>query len=206
MILQDGDVHTSALASDTDITDSDNAAVLSATELPTSFEALPQLSSIDSTTTELGTMTGGLTMAHMQDTDLLSSIYSDPLKFPAFLPGLEIFDNLSFDSLSPNSLRAFQPRQVLNPQISLNRRFVICTLRSYPGMMLSRIHPPPFIHPKCLFTTGKHNEVEQYVPGSLATCSGIVSMFSVKNKENSVFIWRAVRMEQERIAAEASYF
>lgn len=99
--------------------------------------------------------------------------------------------------------RSFRPRQVRYRQLSLNRKFVICTLSAYPHMLLPGKGMPPFIHPRCLIQgSDPDGHVAQALPGPLATCAGIVALWSVKNRTNSVFVWRAIRAEQERLLEE----
>lgn len=90
--------------------------------------------------------------------------------------------------------RAFKPRTVKCRQLSLNKRFVMCTLQSYPQMLLRDQKSPPFLHPR-----------QEELPGPLATCSGIVALWSVKNKNNSAFIWRSIQTEQVRLSEEVCF-
>ena len=104
----------------------------------------------------------------------------------------------------PRAPRAFTLKRVRYRQLSLNRKFVICTLSAYPHMMLPDKAMPPFIHPRCLaHGSSQDGRVVQALPGPLATCAGIIALWSVKNKTNNVFIWRAIRAEQERLLEEA---
>jgi hypothetical protein len=100
--------------------------------------------------------------------------------------------------------RAFWPKTVRYRKLSLNIKYVICTLSAYPHMMLPDKGMPPFIHPKCL--ARDFDQVERVtrtsLPGPLATCAGIIALWSAKNENNSFFIWRAIRAEQERISEE----
>jgi hypothetical protein len=102
--------------------------------------------------------------------------------------------------------RAFMPKKMRHRQLSLSRRFIICTLAAYPYMMLPDKGLPPFIHSQSLtkeFDQEKR-KIQTSYPGPLAACAGIIAMWSVKNKNNSVFIWRAIKAEQERILTDVS--
>lgn len=87
--------------------------------------------------------------------------------------------------------RAFKPRTVRCRKLSLNKKFVMCTLQSYPQMLHPGQGPHPFLHPG-----------QKDLPGPLATCSGIVALWSVKNKNNSAFIWKSIHTEQVRLSEE----
>jgi len=113
-----------------------------------------------------------------------------------------------FQTLVPQPIfrapRAFKPRTLAYRQLSLIRKFVICTLGSYPQMLLPGKDLPPFLHPQCLsreFDRNKSGSQASFL-GPLATCSGIVAMWSVKNKNNSAFIWHSIHTEQEKISKE----
>jgi hypothetical protein len=107
-------------------------------------------------------------------------------------------------AVSFRSPRAFEPKRVRHQQLFLNRKYVVVTLSSYPLMMLPGKGMPPFIHPRCnIEESSQHERVTQTsLPRPLATCSGSVAMWSVKNKDNSALIWRAIRTEQERMSEE----
>ncbi|KAH6683376.1 hypothetical protein B0J14DRAFT_575845 [Halenospora varia] len=104
--------------------------------------------------------------------------------------------------------RAFRPRTVKYRQLSLNRKYVICTLSAYPQMLLPGKGPPPFLHPQCLVKESDRDDRGAQTPllGPLAICSGIVAMWSVKNKNNSAFIWRSIQTEQERLSEECHIY
>ena len=74
-------------------------------------------------------------------------------------------------------------------------------------MMLPGQGLPPFIHPYYGYgvdTSG--NEIAAHKSGQapIANCAAIVKLYSAKNKDNIVFIWRTIRAEQERLLAEVS--
>jgi hypothetical protein len=118
---------------------------------------------------------------------------------------LEVLNPLGIEPVL-RAPRAFWPKRVRYQQLSLNRKYVICTLSTYPHIMLPGKGMPPFIHPQCpVKRFGQDGRVAQTsLPGPLATCAGIIAMWSVKNKNNSVFIWRAIRTEQERLSEEVN--
>lgn len=97
--------------------------------------------------------------------------------------------------------RLFLPKETSHRDLSLNRKYVLVNLRNYPGMMLSASRDclPPFVHsgyPSQAFSDNSS------LPGPLARCAGIVAMWSVKTKYNSMHIWKAIRSEQERLLHE----
>ncbi|RAO65960.1 uncharacterized protein BHQ10_001972 [Talaromyces amestolkiae] len=108
----------------------------------------------------------------------------------------------SLTTLFPRPLRLFIPQCFAGSKSPLTQRYLLCTLRSYPVMML-RGQNPPFIHPRTIF-----DEPEDFGPrrkmkaGPLAVCNELLQMFTMKNRDNVVQIWRAIRMEQERLLSE----
>lgn len=108
----------------------------------------------------------------------------------------------SLTTLFPRPLRLFIPQRFACSKSPLTQRYLLCTLRSYPVMML-RGQNPPFIHPRTLF-----EDPEDFDPGRkmkagpLAVCNELLQMFTLKNRDNVVQIWRAIRMEQERLFSE----
>lgn len=140
----------------------------------------------------------------IQDTRL-----SQRLMDAAPSPSMEISSNgavdaLLFDQPVPKARKSFAPRKVKGHQFSLNRQYVLCTLRSYPSMLLhGKKGLPPFIHPQCMVDISRDHRADQKsLPQPLANCAAIVQMWPVKNKNNVVFIWKSIRMEQERLSAE----
>ncbi|KAF7959519.1 hypothetical protein EAE96_001135 [Botrytis aclada] len=96
----------------------------------------------------------------------------------------------------PNAPKAFALRKLSNKQFSLNRSYILCTLPTYPLMLLPSNDEglPPFIHP--YFTDRKA------LPAPLATCAVLIQWISVKNENNVLFIWGCIRMEIDRICAQ----
>lgn len=101
-----------------------------------------------------------------------------------------------YDQPAPNTRKAFALRKPSNNQFSLNRSYIMCTLPTYPSMLLPSNDDglPPFIHP--------HFNSRKGLPGPLATCVTIIQWISVKNKDNVLFIWGCIRMEIDRICAQ----
>lgn len=102
-----------------------------------------------------------------------------------------------YSSPAHKALRAFMPRKSPKSQFSLNRNYILCTLPTYPSMILPGNGEtlPPFIHPQ--FNTYKA------LPGPLATCAVIMRWMSKRNEENVLSIWLCIRMEVNRIYAQA---
>ncbi|TGO87363.1 hypothetical protein BPOR_0231g00060 [Botrytis porri] len=96
----------------------------------------------------------------------------------------------------PNAPKAFVVRKLSNNQFSLNRSYILCTLPTYPSMLLPEGDDelPPFIHPN--FNNRKA------LPAPLATCAVLAQWISVKNEDNVLFIWGCIRMEIDRICAQ----
>lgn len=140
------------------------------------------------------------TNEHHRDLPLLSNLQSSQI---ISILNDKVAEPTLFDMLLPKSDRSFQPRKTRNDRLSLNRNYVACTLRSYPYMLLPDKALPSFIHPQCLLDITTDNGVSyKGLPGSLAVCGGIVQIYSHKTPSNTIFLWKAVKMEQERIAAQ----
>lgn len=108
----------------------------------------------------------------------------------------------SLTTLFPRPLRLFVPECFAKSRNPLVQRYLLCALRSYPVMML-RGQNPPFIHPHTLFDNpGEYQSRQTFKAGPLAVCNELLQMFTMKNQDNVVQIWRAIRMEQERLLSE----
>jgi hypothetical protein len=108
----------------------------------------------------------------------------------------------SLTTLFPRPMRLFVPEFFGHNKSPLTHRYLLCTLRSYPVMML-RGQNPPFIHPHTLFDDRGDFQSRQTIrAGPLAVCNELLQMFTMKNRDNVVQIWRAIRMEQERLLLE----
>ncbi|TVY90567.1 hypothetical protein LAWI1_G006508 [Lachnellula willkommii] len=125
------------------------------------------------------------------------------------LPSIEHWSTFGLDEVMPESPKLFSARKAPKRQLSLSRSYLLCTLRSYPHMMVSRQSLPPFIHPYYGYgvsTSGNEIDTHKYGPASLNNCAAIVKWYSAKNKDNIEFIWRTIRAEQERLLAEYSHY
>jgi hypothetical protein len=145
----------------------------------------------------------------LDDSILYYPSYAGALDFQttelSFMNGFD--QGLGFDNLpniyqpSPRYPRLFWPKEAPHQELSLNRKYVLVNLKNYPRMMLStsRDGMPPFVHSK---RPSQDCSDDPSLPGPLARCAGIVAMWSVRTKHNSVHIWKAVRTEQERLLQE----
>lgn len=95
--------------------------------------------------------------------------------------------------------RAFDRRFSATPSNSLLWRYVVSTLRSYSRMNVGDNQLPPFIHPK----GGQQGRqiTDCRLLERLAACSAITTWWS-KNNSDRVFMWKVIRMEQERLSEE----
>jgi hypothetical protein len=107
----------------------------------------------------------------------------------------------------PRAPRAFFPKRQRYRQLSLTRKYVICTLNTYPQMLLSSKELPPFVHTQLQSssTDVRLNVSRTSSIDPWATCVGITAMWSVKNRHNTTFIWRSIRSEQERLYEEVRF-
>ncbi|KAF5867949.1 uncharacterized protein Bfra_007144oa [Botrytis fragariae] len=137
------------------------------------------------------------------------SVFSKPTRYsPRLLPidtspvfaSYQPEDNGSYSRLYnqpvPNAPKAFVLRKLSNNQFSLNRSYILCTLPTYPSMLLPSNDDglPPFIHP--------HFNNRKALPAPLATCANLIQWISVKNEDNVLFIWGCIRMEIDRICTQ----
>lgn len=111
-------------------------------------------------------------------------------------------ESVHCSTLFPRPLRVFVTRGSSTTRSPLTQRYLWSTLRSYPMMML-RGHDPPFIHPYAMLDDPEMPDPTQLVkPGPLAICYELLQMFMLKNGDNVIQIWRAIRKEQERLHGE----
>jgi hypothetical protein len=103
--------------------------------------------------------------------------------------------------LVPKGPKAFWPRGLKWRQLSLVRKSVLSTLRKFPKMMLSDSDMPPFISHMWMAEEKRFAESSQ--PGPLSRCAGIMALWSTKNRNNKHYIWKIVRLEQERLSEES---
>ncbi|TVY45895.1 hypothetical protein LSUB1_G000492 [Lachnellula subtilissima] len=140
---------------------------------------------------------------------LPAALPGDGMELSPNLPNIEDWNNFGFDEIMPESIKLFSARKAPKRQLSLSRSYLLCTLRSYPHMIISRQSLPPFIHPYYGYgvsTSGNEIDTHQYGLAPLNNCAAIVKWYSAKNKDNIGFIWGTIRMEQERLLAEYSHY
>ncbi|KAF7926674.1 uncharacterized protein EAE97_010183 [Botrytis byssoidea] len=140
---------------------------------------------------------------------LYVSVFSTPTQYSARLLPIEpspIFASYQpknsgsfyrlYDQPIPTAPKAFALRRPSNNQFSLNRSYILCTLPTYPSMLLPSNDDglPPFIHP--------HFSSRKALPAPLATCVTIIQWISMKNKDNVLFIWGCIKMEIDRICIQ----
>lgn len=143
---------------------------------------------------------------------MTDAIVFDPHMPEAFLygeacspPRYSIFDGAFIPrQLSLKPLKSFSPIRERDLELQLTTRYIACAIKSYPNMLLER-KLPPFIHHSCLTKTPDLS-LDISLPGPLSVCASIVQMFNFKNSSNTAFIWKTIRMEQERLAAEVFHF
>lgn len=93
-----------------------------------------------------------------------------------------------------NNFRALLARKIVKTGSEMSVTFVRQILSSYPGMMLRKETFPPFIHSSF--------SCDGQMPQPLANCMSIVQMFSTRTPASNEFVWRTIRMEQERLWVE----
>lgn len=96
--------------------------------------------------------------------------------------------------------KAFAP---LHNKHTLNESYVLCTLRSYPHMMVPGKILPPFIHRSQLANESQDERVtRKFLPRPLGACSAIMEWYAVRNPSTVRDIWNCIRLEQERLSSE----
>lgn len=125
---------------------------------------------------------------------------SDPDPVSQYLLNAGVYS----DSILTRGQRSFFPKLIGSHKSSLHRSYLLCTLRSYPRMML-RGQRPPFIHAQSDFSRD-FQPGEKSIPGPLAVCDELLHMYTMKNEDNVLRIWRAIRMEQVRLLTEVRSF
>jgi hypothetical protein len=166
----------------------------SSPEYPGSNSVLPDIYDMSfSEPISSQTMRDPLLLSYPTSTSSSDSLYPD------------VEEALTFDHLLPKPPKAFDPRTVRNHLFSLNAKYMICTLRSYPLRMLpgKPRDLPSFIHPQCMSYISRDDRmIHDSHSSPLENCLAIMQMWSVKSKGNSSFIWSTIRMEQERLLSE----
>jgi hypothetical protein len=95
-----------------------------------------------------------------------------------------------------NSLRLFQVRGIAKSSKELMVPLMMRLLGSYPFMILREDALPPFISPQAYqWDKGQQNASYEV----LINCASLVQMFQNRNAANKSFVWRLIRLEQERL-------
>ncbi|RDL36292.1 uncharacterized protein BP5553_05644 [Venustampulla echinocandica] len=180
-------------------------------DMSSSAVALFQASKRPTSATDLWTenITAGENLELMSDAFLFHPSTPGPFlygegRYPSYSPIYNTFGASIPYPISPKPPKSFLPNRDHDQKLQLNRRYIGCVMRSYPSMFLEN-KLPPFIHHSCL-SNEPNSSLHTSLPGPLSICAGIVQMFNVKNKSNTGFIWKTIRMEQERLAAENFLF
>lgn len=105
----------------------------------------------------------------------------------------------------PSAPGLLLPRKFAPSSTSFTAKYLMSVLSSYPKLMATNPVVPPYIHPHhpksngddCIYDTDK-----TCLPEPLAICSSIVQMFLTKRRESNAFIWRTIRLEQQRLYKE----
>lgn len=119
----------------------------------------------------------------------------------------QAMESISYHDILLKPPKYFWPSTIQQHRFSLNKQYLLCTLNSYPCMILPGKSLPPFIHPHLLAAVsgdGGRTRKSQ-LPKPLASCAAIMQMFTAKNESNVKFIWEAIRMEQERMISEVRH-
>ncbi|KAK4502241.1 hypothetical protein PRZ48_005666 [Zasmidium cellare] len=106
--------------------------------------------------------------------------------------------------LSLNPIKAFTPRGPSWGRFSLLGKYMTQTIRSYPYMMHSDETYAPFIHRECMINSTLSTHKNE--PGPLLRCTAIVELWRSKTRNNASYLWRILRMEQERLRQEISEY
>lgn len=136
-----------------------------------------------------------------------AALSPDRIRLPT---GMEL-ENASaspFDQMISELPIPFAIRWPDNKQFSLNRSYVLCTLKSYPYMLLPERDPPPFIHPHSAFGTYESSSgvvARRIRQPPLQNCAAIVRWHSVRDIDNTVFIGNTMRVETERLLKEVRW-
>lgn len=113
-----------------------------------------------------------------------------------------VFLSIPTSMSNGHASRSLTPRALGKAGAKFGALFLKRILSSYPRMMVRKETLPPFIHP-VWFLEG--NETERSFPESLVNCMTIAQMFIDRRKETNKFLWRTIRMEQERFWHEVWY-
>lgn len=106
--------------------------------------------------------------------------------------------------LSLRSVKAFTPRGTTWGPLSLLGKYMSQTIRRYPYMMLSDKNSTPFIHRECLRHSKQSTHKNE--PGPLLRCAAIVELWRSKNSNNAPYLWKILKIEQERLMQDISEY
>lgn len=87
-------------------------------------------------------------------------------------------------------------RKMSNQVAENSANYIIRALRSFPQRMLRRATFPPFIH-RPWPTDSDGFVIDEHEP--VANCMSIAQMFTSRTPQNSAFVWRTIRAEQQRL-------
>ncbi|KUJ14516.1 uncharacterized protein LY89DRAFT_736549 [Mollisia scopiformis] len=124
---------------------------------------------------------------------------------PTDLLRIETMSTSEFENIIPRVPTAFSAREIEHNQLSLNRRYVLCTLKSYPYMLLPGRNLPPFIHPYHAYglkDSDNNSQVRKYTQPPIQNCAMIIRWHSADDKNNTVYIWKTISLELEKFSKE----
>lgn len=117
----------------------------------------------------------------------------------------QILSRQSFSSAIPDPissahiLRSLAPRYLRDTKVQTSALFLTRILGSYPDMMMRKENFPPFVHS---ITFAEHQDNKEFFPEALINCMSIAQIFANRKKETNKFMWRTIKMEQEKIWSE----
>lgn len=124
-----------------------------------------------------------------------TTVFHSPLH-PTCLPQ---FTNTTLLSSIPSKdiRKSLLPKSFGKCGSAMSADFLTRIVEAYPAMMLRPETFPPFIHPIWISKDG-----HRYLPEALVNCMTISKMFVNRGEGNNKFLWRTIRMEQDRIWQE----
>ncbi|KAH8810575.1 hypothetical protein F5884DRAFT_779666 [Xylogone sp. PMI_703] len=150
-----------------------------------------------------------LTYASLEQSTVLSGTTHPPNEITTVWPPQRTLDNQLIAPSIPAHIRKFPGggpmalRKMPNSVSQNNANYIIRVLRTYPQKMLRRETFPPFIHqhwPK------DPNGFILDTAEPIANCMTIAQIFSSRTPENTAFVWRTIRAEQQRLVDEMDRF
>ena len=155
--------------------------------------------------TELEAAHNPMSWASEQDIGFFTGL-EDSFQFPHDMirhatPGY--LDDISYpiplSMTTRDTMRSLEPRAQSKPSAKMSALFLNRIIGSYPAMMVRKETFPPFIHPHTSSGDGAH------LPEPLLNCTRLAQMFVNRSKETSKFVWRTIKMEQERLWNDVKY-